>query len=415
MLLLSHPTGNANVRAVARAFLTAGWLSEFDSCICWDPNSFASHLLPTGLARQLARRSFADVPLALQHSSPWRELFRLFVTGRSLPWLTRHELGPFSIDAVYRSFDRHVAARLHDLPGLQGVYAYEDGALKTFQTAERLGLHRVYDLPIGYWRSGQQIFRDERELQPAWACTLSGLNNSITKLERKDQELQLAELIVVPSQFVRSTLLEHHNDLAPIVVIPFGSPPALPDPPPTPAAGPLRVLFVGSLGQRKGLSYALDAVKALGGQVNLTLIGRITAPNCTPLLSALEQHRWIETLPHNLILEQMRHHDVLVLPSLFEGFALVIGEALSQGLPVICTTHSGAAEVIRDSLEGFVVPIRDSESIAERLQQLADDRLMLASMRQACLRRSRELSWSAYERGLCDVIGPFFTLPSPQS
>jgi glycosyltransferase involved in cell wall biosynthesis len=164
------------------------------------------------------------------------------------------------------------------------------------------------------------------------------------------------------------------------------------------------VLYVGSLGQRKGLSYALDAVQALGEQVSLTLIGRVTAPECRPLVAALERHRWIETLPHHQILEQMRQHDVLVLPSLFEGYALVISEALSQGLPVLTTANSGATQAIRDGVEGFIVPIRSSQAIAERLQQLGSNRDLLAAMRLACLRRAAELSWAGYEQALRAVV-----------
>ena len=164
------------------------------------------------------------------------------------------------------------------------------------------------------------------------------------------------------------------------------------------------MLYVGSLGQRKGLSYALDAVQALGAQVSLTLIGRVTAAECLPLQAALGRHRWIETLPHGQILEQMRQHDVLLLPSLFEGYALVISEALSQALPVLTTPNSGATQTIRDGVEGFIVPIRNSCAIAERLQQLVSNRDQLMAMSQACLRRAAELSWAGYEQGLRDAV-----------
>ncbi|MGB5135680.1 MAG: glycosyltransferase family 4 protein [Prochlorococcaceae cyanobacterium] len=404
-LLLAHPTGNTFFRASARAFQSAGWLRELHSCICWDPGSALALRLPHRLTVQLQRRAFLEIPLHLQHSHPWRELGRLASASLPLAWLRRHEQGPLSVDGVYRSFDRHVAARLPALRGLDAVYAYEDGALRTFEAAEALGLRRIYDLPIGYWRAARQIFEEERALQPEWACTLTGLNDSAAKLARKDRELQLADLVIVPSQFVRSTLLQHGASTAPIAVVPFGSPPPLAEPPQPRAAGPLRVLYVGSLGQRKGLSYALDAVGALGSQVSLTLIGRPTAPECRPLCAALGRHRWIETLPHPQILEQMRHHDVLVLPSLFEGYALVISEALSQGLPVIATASTGAPESVRDRVEGFIVPLRDSQAIAERLQRLADDPDLLAGMREACLRRAAAMSWATYEQGLLAVVG----------
>jgi glycosyltransferase involved in cell wall biosynthesis len=404
VLLLAHPTGNTFSRAAARAFHGQGLLQEFDTCFSWNPDSPLARLLPQSLADQLNRRSFTEIPSALQHTHPWRELLRLSALHRALPWLKRHERGPLSVDGLYRSFDRHVAARLPSLAGLQAVYAYEDAALHTFRAASALGLRRFYDLPIGHWRSAHQIFAEERDLQPAWACTLTGLRDSPAKLARKDEELALAEAVIVPSQFVRSTLLEHRACAAPVHVVPFGSPPALQEPPPTHTSGPLRVLYVGSLGQRKGLFYLLEAMEALGSHASLTLIGRPTSPDCAPLNAALQRYPWISSLPHAEILAQMSKHDVLVLPSLFEGFALVISEALSRGLPVIATPNSGATECVRDGLEGFIVPIRSSQAIAEQLQWLVDHRDALAAMREACLDRARELSWAVYEAGLCALV-----------
>lgn len=413
MLLLAHPSGNTFFRAAARAFHARGWLQELHSCICWHSEGPLARLLPAAFARQLSRRSFNEVPPGMQHSHPWRELARLACADRHLATLRRHETGALSVDAVYRSFDRHVAALLTSRPSLRAVYAYEDAALHTFEAARDRGLLRVYDLPIGHWRSAQRMFSEERDLQPQWACTLSGLGDSAAKLARKDQELAMADAVIVPSGFVRATLGDQHITPARIHVVPFGAPPPLASAPATPSTGPLRLLYVGSLGQRKGLAYALEAVAELGAQVSLTLIGRPTSPNCAPLNAALERHHWIPTLPHAQILEQMRQHDVLLLPSLFEGFALVIHEALSQGLPVIATANTGACESVRDGVEGFIVPIRDSRAIAECLQQLVDNRKRLAAMRRACLRRAAERSWHGYEQALTAVLAPWLTADAP--
>lgn len=405
MLLLAHPTGNANVRAAARALHEAGWLQELDSCICWNPESAWARMLPPSLSTQLQRRAFPGIPAEVLHSHPWRELLRLAGLGRRLPWLQRHEHGPLAIDAIYRSFDRHVAARLPRIAGLQAAYAYEDGALHTFRAARALGLRCIYDLPIGYWCAAQQIFAEESELVPQWACTLTGLADSASKMGRKDEELALADAVIVASGFVRSTLQSRQACTAPIHVVPYGSPPPLAHLPPARASHePLKVLYVGSLGQRKGLSYALEAIDSLRSSVRLTLIGRPTSSHCAPLNAALQRHRWLASLPHAQILEQMRQHDVLLFPTLFDGFGLVITEALSQGLVVISTVHSGAPECIRNGVEGFIVPIRDSQAIAERLLQLAHNREQLAAMREACLRRAAELSWAGYENGLVQAV-----------
>ena len=409
MILLAHPTGNTNFRAAARAIHSQGMLRELDSCICWNPNVPLARFVPKSIRNQLARRAFTDVPLFLQRGHPLREVLRLSSSKYYVDWLHQHEKGLLSLDAIYRSFDRHVANRLSSVNCLSGVYAYEDGALNTFTTAKTLGLACLYDLPFGYWRSAQELFREERDLKPEWAATLFGLGDSPDKLKRKDAELSLADAVIVPSQFVRSTLLTSPVRPAIIEVVPFGSPPPIAKIPETQKGGPLRVLYVGSIGQRKGISYALDAIELLRNQVSLTLIGKPTAKNCYPINAALEKYRWIPSLPHQQILEQMTQHDVLLLPSLFEGLALVIGEALSQGLPVISTVNSGATEVVRNGIEGFIVPIRDSQSIANHLQQLIDDPDLLYQMRKACLRRAEELSWGQYGIKLWETISTLLT------
>ncbi|WP_286194738.1 glycosyltransferase family 4 protein [Synechococcus sp. CCY 0621] len=362
--------------------------------------------LPRDLRLELERRSFPNLPLPLQHSYPWREAGRLAAVRFGWRRLLRHEAGLFSIDRVLDSFDRCVASTLTRRLGLLAVYAYEDAALATFVSAQRLGLLRLYELPIGYWKSARKIFAEEADLQPEWASTLTGLRDSAAKLARKDAELELADTVFVASQFVRDTLESHQACHVPIHVLPYGAPPPTIEPLRGAGSGPLRILFVGSLGQRKGLSYLLEAVDQLGDAVTLTLIGRPTSTSCSPLNTALQRHTTIPSLPHAAILEQMRQHDVLVFPSLFEGFGLVLTEALSQGLPLIATPHTAAPDLIRDGVEGFIVPIRDSFAIAQRLAELASDRDQLAAMRQACLRRAAAISWSTYQTAMVQAVAP---------
>ncbi|MCT0227558.1 glycosyltransferase family 4 protein [Synechococcus sp. CS-1331] len=379
-------------------------MAELASTICWNTNSLIAKSIPQSLRLQLDRRSFSDIPLQLQHSHPLREFLRLFSSQFNIPVLHAHERGALSIDMVYRRFDKYISLRLDRLHNLTGVYAYEDCALATFEAAKKRKLCCFYDLPIGYWRAAQLLFSEESELQPLWASTLTGLKDSDHKLSRKDQELALADVVIVPSNFVRNTLETFNASSALIKVIPFGSP-LVPTLSKTCSHdGPLRVLYVGSLGQRKGLSYALDAIDILGSQVKLTLIGKRPVLDCVPLNLALDKHHWIESLPHDQILEQMACHDILLLPSLFEGYALVISEALSRGLPVITTPNSGATETVRDGIEGFIVPIRDVDAIADRLQILIDDRARLALMSHYCLQRAADLSWSMYEDSISTIV-----------
>jgi glycosyltransferase involved in cell wall biosynthesis len=309
------------------------------------------------------------------------------------------------VDVIYRNLDRHVAKKVACFaPG--PVYCYEDGALETFRAAKKVHSKCLYDLPIGYWRSAHSLFIEESQLQQEWAPTLSGLSDSSRKLERKDEELRLADRIFVASTFTRRTLEQCPFPIAPISVVPYGADIGICSSPQktTKPSDPLRILFVGGLGQRKGLSYLLEAIKTLGPSVHLTLIGRKSVDSCRPLDMATDTHRWIPSLPHEDILREMRNHDVFVFPSLFEGFGLVITEALSQGLPVITTPNTCGPDVISEGVDGFIIPIRDSEAIAEKIELLLRDRNLLAAMREAAQEKARQLTWANYRARLISDI-----------
>ena len=405
-LWVSHPTGNTFSRALIDGLERSELLDTFHTCIGIGSDNTSQ------LAAQLLGQRRCPIPQAKIQTQPARELLRL-ISQRAI-WaagLRKHESGPLCVDRIYHKLDKTVAQRLKKatVPPT-GIYAYEDGALASFQAAKQLGVARLYDLPIGYWRTARRIQMEEAERHPEWAETMPALRDSDAKLGRKDEELQLSEHIYVASQFTASTLQDAPFSCPTPTIVPYGCPPARNacDLAPRKANQPLKVLFVGSLSQRKGLADLLDAVNQVGNKVELTIIGRRVA-DCKPLDAALNQHRWIESLPHAEILQIMRTHDVLVFPSLFEGFGLVLTEALSQGIPIISTTHTAAPDLIEDGKEGFIVPIRSSEGIAAKLLLLSEDSDRLHGMSEAALKKAQTASWEAYQRGMVDALRPLLT------
>jgi alpha-maltose-1-phosphate synthase len=403
VLIFSHPIGNKNVREAARALNESGLLAEFWTSVCWNPEHPVNKILPNRITRELNRRAFPHVRRDQLHLSPWRESGRLLASRLGLSRLVRHESGMFSVDAVYRGFDAKVAERLQHVANADGVYAYEDGALATFRAAKRLGIKTIYELPIGYWRAYRELIEEEAALRPEWAATLQGCNDSAEKLRRKDEELALASHIVVPSSFVKQTLSKAGPLDAEISVVPYGAPAIHPREAGHRRSDKLKIIFVGSLTQRKGISYLLEAVDLLGSRAELTLVG-LRAAQCKPLDRALRKHCWIPSLPHSELLEEIRRHDVMVFPSLFEGFGLVILEAMANGLPVITTPNTGAPDFLSDGHDGFIVPVRDAEAIAEKLELLSRDRERLDAMSQAAMQKAALRSWKYYRRDLVSTV-----------
>jgi alpha-maltose-1-phosphate synthase len=412
MILFTHPTGNANVRHAALGLRHAGLLEEFWTCVNYRPGGF-DRLLPRGLTNQLKRRAYPDELTQAIRTRPFHEIMRLLAPKFGMRRWVQHETGRFSVDAVYRALDRAASQRLRS-GKFRGVYAYEDGAEFCFRVARERGLRSLYDLPIGYWRAARELLLEEAERQPEWAVTLSGNQDSNQKTARKDAELAMADVVYVASSFTRKTL-EHAPDFnGKVVIVPYGSPTRPGPMAPKPERrrdGKLRVLFVGSLGQRKGLSYLFAACRQLEGVAELTVIGQKPLEACAILDRELSAVRWVPTCPHQQVLAEMAAHDVFVFPSLFEGFGLVLLEAMAMGLPIITTAHTAGPDLIRDGVEGFIVPIRSSTAIAERLELLHRDPVRREDMSQCARLRSREFSWESYEKTLAACVAQALEKP----
>ena len=412
-VVLTHPTGNANVRAVLAALVKAGALAEFDTTLATDPKAGWLKLLPDSARSELLRRTF-PAPLDKIQTHPFREIARIALPKLGLGQHVRHEQGWASIDAVYQEFDRLTAQRLPKLASQQNVtavYGYEDGTLSTFKQAKELGLICVYDLPIAYWELGRKLMFEEADRLPAWATTLGGgIQDSAAKLERKTQELELADIIVGPGSFVMDSIPAWASDKQ-TVMAPFGSPRTTAAQP-TPAVEgthkrPLRVLFVGSMGQRKGLGDLFEAVKRLNRpDLELVVMGSPLAP-MDFYRSQLSNFTYEAGRPHDQVLALMRSCDVFCLPSIVEGRALVMQEAMSQGLPVIITPNTGGADLVQEGQTGFLVPIRSPESIAEKLAWFLDNRGQITSMGKLAQAHAETYTWDGYGQTVVDALSTF--------
>jgi len=406
-VLFSHPTGNANVRAALAGLQAAGMLGEFHTTIATYPGNLWDRLGKTPAGRELQRRSYDERLRSLTVQHPLRELGRMASSKFKLRSLTRHETGMFCIDAIYQAQDRAVARRLRQYAKkFSSVYTYEDGALETLKAAAELNVRRMYDLPIAYWTTLRRLLAEEAERLPAWKITLGGgVSDSEAKLERKSRELELAETVLCPSQFVASSLPDAARAKKKIVVTPFGSPTlAAPKESSTNANGKLRVLFAGSMSQRKGLGDLFAAMRLLKRtDVELVVLGSPQAPMefYRQEYGALihEPNR-----PHAEVLQLMRRCDVLCLPSIVEGRALVMQEAMSQGLPLLITPNTGGEDLIEDGKTGFLVPIRRADLLAEKINWFADHRAALPEMSRAAQARAAQLTWPAYGQIVAQAV-----------
>jgi starch synthase len=217
-------------------------------------------------------------------------------------------------------------------------------------------------------------------------------------IAREEAEYAQADAITLPSHFAARSFIESGVDPAKLHVIPYGVDlrhfrPTVPRDP------EFRVLFVGQLSVRKGVGYLLNAFRQakLPG-ARLVFVGSPTGETKTLLGNdALDHVEFTGALSRDAVAAQMSRASVMVLPSVEEGLAMVQAQALACGCPVIATVNSGAEDLFDDGKEGFIVPARDPDAIAQALTLLYRDRDLLHAMSQAGRQRMERIGgWDRY-------------------
>jgi glycosyltransferase involved in cell wall biosynthesis len=295
-----------------------------------------------------------------------------------------------SYDAIFGAHDWAVAASRWPRDTTT-VYAYEDGARHTFERAARSGIARVWDLPTPEHRTVEEIFREE---QRRWPDAALGPPHAelAWKLRRKDAELALADKISVASAFTRRSL-ERTDVRAPIVVAPYGFPIDGFAPRNRGPAGRFVVISVGSHDVRKGTPYLLEAWKrAALPDAELRLIGPLRLAK--PFLdryAGLFSH--LPPMPRAALGRHYAEADLLVFPTLGDGFGLVIQEAMCTATPVLTTTSSGGPECITDGIDGWIIPPRDIDALVEQLRACAADRDATRAVGLRARARAERWTW----------------------
>jgi glycosyltransferase involved in cell wall biosynthesis len=164
-------------------------------------------------------------------------------------------------------------------------------------------------------------------------------------------------------------------------------------------------MYVGALTIQKGIPYLLEALAAINlPDAELWLIGGMT-DEIRPFLEKYQGRlRWLGQVPRQELYRYYSQGSVFVMPSIQDGFGVVITQAMACGLPVIATTHTGGPDVITDGLEGFIVPIRSPEAIREKVLYLYEYPNVQREMSTAARARVQGMGgWQTYSEQLLQI------------
>jgi glycosyltransferase involved in cell wall biosynthesis len=224
------------------------------------------------------------------------------------------------------------------------------------------------------------------------------------------EEIELADYIFCPSSYAKRTFVERGISENKLLVCPYGvNATQFATTQRKAPRNDFSVLFLGQLCMRKGIHYLLEGFrKAALPNARLTLAG----PVDTAFRGVLDQYKGlfeeVGRVPHSRVQDFYFAADVFVMPSLADSYGLVVSEAMSAGLPVIVSENTGMADFIRDGQEGYVVPIRDSDAIADRLTFMYENRDRCAWMGANGIKTARSLDWKNYQAICAELYRSMF-------
>lgn len=316
----------------------------------------------------------------------------------------RRPLTPSAFAKVAARTNRQFGCRVIQagLDGTKVVLGYNGAALEIFQHARARGIACVLEQTIAPRSLELKLLKEESETWPGWQPQ-SYSEGTDPLAEREVAEWALADLIVCGSDFVAQALVHEGVHPERIKVVPYGVALTHFKANAPRARETMNLLFMGEVGLRKGVPYLLDALRELNRpeQIRAKFAGPITLEKSR--LS--EYNKWCEfigAVTRRQARELYRWSDLLVLPSICEGSATVTYEALACGVPVITTNNSGS--MVRDGVDGFVVPLRDTNQLAECIARLADGQDLRAQMSKAASERAGDISLAAYAKRLVRAL-----------
>jgi glycosyltransferase involved in cell wall biosynthesis len=402
-VLVFHP-GTQHSRQTALALQQLGRLDRLATSLFFQPDRWPYRVerwLPEPLRARVAaefrRFDFPGLDPALVRTTgvaEWLERIARRTGRRALA---------DRLDALGNRRFAHALRRDIAGPRAFALWGFDASSLHAFRAARAAGRRCILDRTIGDWRRYNQVMERAHALHPD--CFPAGpWRVPAARIARDDEEYALADRIVTGGPVAAESVRTHAADpsvAARVTVVPncyderlFG---ALPPPRPRPPGTPLRLLFLGQAGVRKGLPLLLEAVARIPASVvSLTVTGDMQLPPAYwSRFRDRVSHR--RTVPRSEVPALMRAHDLLVLPSWFEGSAVVLPEALAAGLGLIQTRAAGLGVSPETGIE-LAEP--DADALEAAIVCAAGDPALVEAWRQAAPEQARRHSFAAYRAGV---------------
>lgn len=251
----------------------------------------------------------------------------------------------------------------------------------------------------------KELFLEEMQLNPKATKTLNQeyeFSLSKAELEVLSSEVNLATHFFCASSLTKKSLIFKGIAEDKIKVIPYGVDTTKFTFSERMQSDIFKVIFIGSLNQRKGISYLLDALAEMNN-VELTIVTR-GIYDASLIANYNFPIHVIVDVPHEKLQKALHQAHCFVLPSILEGFGQVILEAMATGIPVIATENTAAKDIIENGIDGFITPIRDIQSIKVSLEKLQTDTAFAQKMGKAACEKAKIYTWEKFRNDFVTYV-----------
>ncbi|MFO8053396.1 MAG: glycosyltransferase [Candidatus Omnitrophota bacterium] len=397
-LIISH-AGKQHSYKVALSFKKLGRLSKFITSAYYKPGIFPDKIFSKNkiFHKKLMKRNEPDLHNKVKRF-PFLEIPELVL--RSLIGNKR-----LTSKLVYFRdvlFDKFVART--QLKTGKIFWGFQGSCLESLKKAKKKGMIAVCEFSTAHITAALDILGKERDKYPEWADTISNASFPYWYIDRLKQEPLEANYCIAASSFTKKTLVEAGIPSSKIFILPLGVDLEQFKFKERSKEMQFNILFVGGVGQRKGIKYLLDAYEKIKtNNTSLKIVGPIVGSS-NQLFKKKYLFDYLGILKPVEVCSIMHQCHVLVLPSLFEGFGLVVLEAMATGIPVIASENSIGPDIIEEGKEGFILKPEDVEGLRKKLEFLKNNRKKLIKMGEAAAKKAKKYSWIEYRKRLKRIL-----------
>lgn len=290
------------------------------------------------------------------------------------------------------------------------IITYDTFSQKCYEYIDHYAKKRiikVMDASAANLSYQKKIFEKDMKCSPEFAEKLKQEISFTLNDERQNyyiDEAKRADYIIAASEFSKKSYVAVGVPQKNVFVCPYGMDSLNYEEKHIGKTDELVFTFMGGTRQAKGLSYVLEAFTRLSNKdTKLNIVGKDNLVQDIKKKYRGNIKYWGQQL-HSKIPEILSETDILLFPSLSDGFGFAAAEGMAAGCPVIASENSGIADLIEDGINGYVIPIQSTEALYEKMLWFVDNREKIQTMSDNAVRTIKKMTWEQYNQKILDIL-----------